>query len=264
MNGNNDITNDSQMNDEAANIDSIINEEIDPEFEAMIDEFVTGDQKETMPSKVTENLDNDDIMIDGKVIPRYLKVEYENAAGIYTVKRAINSEWCKYKIESEGCTVISEFKGIYVPIKYTYKGKEFEVTWNQWNKGKRPHKSLIDLDESIKLIDDKIEDGISVYCYRSFKTKTGFCRKRVFNPEWVYLQFLKEDCELINEYIDGKTKLQYYYIGTDPTVDKEKVYTITFTQWRCKGIRKHLKQYGKNEEFYKQAKAKKRTNQLAQ
>ena len=118
MNRNNDITHDSQMKHEFVNIDSIINEQIDPELETMIDN-VTNTPKEIKALKGTENFDKDDIIIDGNVIPRYLKVRCQDAVGFYMVKRTINPEWCKHKIESEGCTVISEFKGIYDLIKYT-------------------------------------------------------------------------------------------------------------------------------------------------
>ena len=264
MEGNNDNTNNSQMMDEVENFHSITDEQIDEELEAMINDFVTNTPQEIRDLKAIESNRNDDLVIDGKVIPRYVKLGYHNIDGVYTFKRAINPEWVRAKLESEGCTVKSEIRGIYDPIIYEYKGKEFKVTWNEWNKGKRPHKLLIDLDETIELIDEPKEDGISVYCNRVVKTKTGYCKKRLYNPDWVYWQFLKENCELINEYINGETKLQYYYIGNDPTADKSKVYTTTFHQWRSKGIRKHLKQYGKNEEFYKQAKAQRKAHQSDQ
>ena len=236
-------------------IDEIINEKFDPIVQEVYDklENSTSQNKKT---KIRYYKSDDDLVIDDVVIPRYLKLQYVNAIGYLSYKRAINPEWCKLKFQSEGCTVISDFTGIYEPIKYTYKGKEFTVTWNEWNKGKRPHRSLIDLNQNIELIDEPKEDGICIHCNRWFKTKKGQSKKRVFNPEWVKKQFEKEDCELLNEYIDGKTNLQYRYVGTDETVNKEKIFTITFTQWRCKGIRKHFKQYGKSADFFNQSKAK--------
>ena len=95
-----------------------------------------------------------------------------------------------------------------------------------------------------------LEDGVPVYIQR-FKGKQYY---RIVNPEYLKHQFKKEDCELlnVNEYETNKSKLKYKYIGSDERCkDKDKVYSVSYNEWKTNKIRKHLGDYGKCSEFFK-------------
>lgn len=102
----------------------------------------------------------------------------------------------------------------------------------------------------------KDENIIPKFCMRKYDDSKGVIRyHRCYNPEWVYMQFLNEDCELVNEFVTNGTPLQYYYIGNDERCeDKEKIYTTTFKMWNNRGVRKHFQDYGKTNDFFNKTK----------
>ena len=60
--------------------------------------------------------------------------------------------------------------------------------------------------------------------------------KNTFKREFVADELKKEDCELISDYISSNEFIRYKHEG--------KEYKVTFDQWRNKGYRPHLGDYG--------------------
>lgn len=53
-----------------------------------------------------------------------------------------------------------------------------------------------------------------------------------FTTDFVRKELEKENCYLINEYINGTTPIEYLY--------NDQIYKVKFTNWRHKGYRPHL------------------------
>ena len=172
-------------------------------------------------------------------VEKFIKIENENGRKV----RIINPEWVKLQFKNEDCEIINEIKRVsHDRIEYKFNDKIYSVMWSVWNKGVRPHLEVA----SVK-VNSSENDEIPKFCTRGITKSNGkFQRQRCLNPEWVKLQFKNEDCELLNEYVDSKTKLKYKYIGNDERCEnKDKIFHLNFNSWANMKMRPHFKDYGK-------------------
>ena len=184
-------------------------------------------------------------MQNQNTVEKFIKIENENRRKL----RIINPEWVKLQFKNENCEIINEIKRVsHDRIEYKFNDKTFSVMWSAWNRGDKPH--LKDLSVKVK----PSENGeIPRYCTRVLiKNNVQSKRHRCLNPEWVKLQFKNEDCELLNEYEDSNTKLEYKYIGNDERCkDKEKIYHVKFNNWYYMEMRPHFHEYGRCTSLFK-------------
>ena len=76
--------------------------------------------------------------------------------------------------------------------------------------------------------------------YKSFNPEYEKERRKgwkttAFTTEFVREELRKEDCELINEYINSTTPIEYLYKG--------QIYRVKFSNWRHKKYRPHLNKF---------------------
>ena len=106
------------------------------------------------------------------------------------------------------------------------KADELDKYYEEIN-GKAPEKYC---DVRYLIIDD----------YKKFNPEYEKERRKgwktsAFSTDFVRKELEKENCYLINEYVNSTTPIEYIY--------KDIIFRVKFTNWRQKGYRPHLNKY---------------------
>ena len=115
-------------------------------------------------------------------------------------QRQNKEEELRESMKNEECELISKYTNYKTPVYYIYEGMEYKTTPSKWNSGHRAHK----------------------------------CKCIRYTHNYIKQLFANEECELISEYQNQKSKLKYLY--------KEKEYEVTFNDWKFFNKRPHLHQ----------------------
>ena len=121
-----------------------------------------------------------------------------------TKEELLEEQRMKYEDElresmaKEGCTLTSKYTGAKKSVHYTFKEMDYSVIPARWKAGIRPH---------------------TVKCIR-------------YTHEHIAQLFAKEDCQLISQYKNQKSKLTYLYKG--------KQFEVIWNDWKFYNSRPHL------------------------
>ena len=115
-------------------------------------------------------------------------------------QRQNKEEELRESMKKEECELITKYTTAKTPVYYIFEGMEYKTTPTKWNSGHRAHK----------------------------------CKCIRYTHNYIKQLFANEDCELISEYQNQKSKLKYLY--------NEKEYEVTFNDWKYFNKRPHLHQ----------------------
>ena len=122
----------------------------------------------------------------------------ESKNDISEEKRLVKENNLRDSMKLEGCELLDKYVSGRTKIRYLFEGMEYQTTPTKWNTGYRAHKSK---------------------CPR-------------YTHEHIAQLFAKEGCELISQYVNQKSRLEYKYKG--------KTFHVVWNDWKCYNSRPHL------------------------
>ncbi|KAK8897825.1 hypothetical protein M9Y10_000053 [Tritrichomonas musculus] len=122
-----------------------------------------------------------------------------------------NTQLVASEMMKENCKLIDEYKNARTKMKYIYEDKEYTVAWYHWTDKKHPSRP-------------HLHGG------NQFHNRPN--TNRQWNNELVNELLQKEDCELVDDYINYDTKFKYSYHGS--------YYWISLHNWIGKKSRPHF------------------------
>lgn len=116
------------------------------------------------------------------------------------IKSTIDKEnVLRESMKAEGCELISSYTNYKTPVYYLFEGMEYKTTPGRWNSGHRAHK----------------------------------CKCIRYTQNYIKQLFANEECELISEYKNQKSKLKYKF--------NDQIYEVIFNEWKFFNKRPHLR-----------------------
>lgn len=120
-----------------------------------------------------------------------------------------NTQLVAEEMKKENCTLIDEYKRGDIRIKYMYNDNEYTVRWSDWLCKARPSRPHL-----------------------SGGNRNSNPVHNKWNNESVNELLMKDQCELVGEYINSKQRFKYKY--------QDSFYFVTLGDWIYKNARPHL------------------------